>query len=149
MIQRSSLTTAWPVPTGQPNRGARSMRQQTQLVLLMVAGVVFILCIYLYQASRITSTEFRVIDLQTKYASQQRMNANLLADLAKEQSLARMNERAIKAGFAPAGDDMLYVAIVVPPEQAHDSAQVQTTASITPLIQAAGASRADATQSEP
>lgn len=103
MIQRSYLTSLWPVgASGVSDRATRTRPQQALLAILLIAGLVSILCLYLFQASRIAVTDFDINKLQRTYARLQRENSNMLANYAHAQSIAEMSKRAKAAGFAPA-----------------------------------------------
>ncbi|NOX62507.1 MAG: hypothetical protein GXP42_11280 [Chloroflexi bacterium] len=104
MFQRSSLTALWPSQAGHLGRNQRTRPQQTILAIALIVGVTLVLCLYLYQTSRITVTEYTITSLQSEYQRLQRENANLLAQYAEAQSLRQMDERALKAGYGPASD---------------------------------------------
>ncbi len=102
MIQRSYLTSLWPVgASGVSDRATRTRPQQALWAILLIAGLVSILCLYLYQASRITVTDFDINKLQRTYARLQRENSNMLANYAHAQSIVEMAKRAQAAGFTP------------------------------------------------
>lgn len=69
--------------------------------MLLLAGVTAVLCLYLFQTSRITVTSYGITTLQQDYARLQRENSNLLANYAFSQSMAQMKKRALAAGFGP------------------------------------------------
>lgn len=110
MIQRSSLTALWP-QSGMPDRAARTRPQQTWLALALVVGIVLILCLYLFQASRTTAKEHDIYTLQQRHARLQRENSNMLASLAYHNSITQMNRRAVAAGFGPARTQPRYVVV--------------------------------------
>ena len=111
MLLRSSLTSLWPMQAGATARTARTKPQQALLAIALIAGIVAILCLYLYQTARITVTNYDIGILQSDYARLQRENSNLLATLAYQQSIPQMTQRAREAGFRPA-DTLRYVAIM-------------------------------------
>lgn len=97
----SSLTSLWPLGVRVSDRALRTRPQQAMLAILLIIGVTVVLCLYLFQTSRITVTNYGITNLQLDYARLQRENSNLLASFAFEQSMAEMKKRATSAGFGP------------------------------------------------
>ncbi len=77
------------------------------LVLAALLGV-----IYLTQSSRIATVGRRVQFLQEELNSLHRENATLERNIAEAQSLQRLEQEAIRLGFAQAGPDALEYVIV-------------------------------------
>lgn len=100
-LRPPTLNTLWPLGAGVSDRALRTRPQQALLAMLLLAGVTAVLCLYLFQTSRITVTSYGITDLQQDYARLQRENSNLLASYAFEQSMAQMKKRALAAGFGP------------------------------------------------
>ena len=101
MVQRSSFTALWPNSPDITGRINRARPSQAYIAILLITGIVLILCLYLYQASKITSTHYQILEKQQEYAMLQRINSNLLATLASEENLQKMTERAEKEGYRP------------------------------------------------
>jgi len=101
MFHRSSMSAIEPLQAGVPSRASRTRPQQALLTILLIAGVVLVLCLYLLQTTKTTVKTVNIQELQLEYESLQRQNSNLLAIYAYEQSIARMTERVERAGFQP------------------------------------------------
>lgn len=101
MIQRSSLTALWPTQAGKSSRTARTKAQQAMLMIALIAGVTLVLCLYLYQTSKITVKNYEIMNLESRYGRLIRENSNLLATYSYEQSITRMTARAEDIGFQP------------------------------------------------
>ena len=101
MLQHSSLTALWPSHAGLLDRTQRIKLHQTLVTVALIAGITIVLCLYLYQISRVTVANYDYLTLQASHQRLQRENANLLAEYAIEQSLAKMDERARAAGYGP------------------------------------------------
>ncbi len=103
MLQKSSPTSLWLLGAPAPERTPlRNQPRQAFLAMALIAGVALVLCLYVYQTSRITATDHATLQLGRQYARLQRENSNLLVSYATEQSIAKMSQRAVAAGFAPA-----------------------------------------------
>lgn len=112
MLQKSSPTSLWLLGAPAPERTPlRNQSRQAILAMALIAGVVLVLCLYVYQTSRITATDHATFQLGRQYARLQRENSNLLVNYATEQSIAKMSQRAVAAGFQPARS-IQYVASV-------------------------------------
>ena len=113
MLQKSSPPTSlWLPGAPAPERTTlRNQPRQAFLAMALIAGVVLVLCLYVYQASRITATDHATFQFERQYARLQRENSNLLVSYASEQSIAKMSQRAVAAGFEPARS-IQYVASV-------------------------------------
>lgn len=101
MLQHSSLTALWPSHAGLLDRTQRIRLHQTLVTVALIIGIALVLCLYLYQISRVTVANYDYLNSQASYQRLQRENANLLAEYAIEQSLAKMDERARAAGYGP------------------------------------------------
>jgi len=128
MLQRSSLTALWPLQAGFADRTARTRPQQAYLALALIVGLVIILCLYLQQASQITSTHYDIIDLHQQQARLQRENSIHLAGYAYDRSIIKMNERARALGYGPARMPARYVLLPEPGPVAAVIAGAATTA---------------------
>ncbi len=103
MLQKSSPTSPWLLGAQTPERPPlRNQQRRALFAMALIAGVVLLLCLYVYQASRITVTDYTALDYSRQYARLQRENSNLLVNYATEQSIAKMSARAVAAGFGPA-----------------------------------------------
>ncbi|MBX7232971.1 MAG: hypothetical protein K1X65_01220 [Caldilineales bacterium] len=111
---RPTFSSLRPIGARVTDRALRTRPQQALLAILLLAGVTAVLCLYLFQASRITVTTYGITHLQRDYARLQRENSNLLARYAYEQSLAEMKKRALAAGFGPVAE-LDYVAVRAAP----------------------------------
>lgn len=98
---RTTFSNLWPLGAGVSDRTLRTRPQQALLAILLIVGVTAVLCLYLFQISRITVTNYGITSLQQDHARLQRENSNLLASYAHEQSMAQMKKRALAAGFGP------------------------------------------------
>lgn len=107
---RTTFSNLWPLGAGVSDRSLRTRPQQAFLGILLIIGVTAVLCLYLFQTSRITVTNFGITHLQRDYERLQRENSNMLASYAHEQSIAQMKKRALAAGFGPPAD-LEYVTI--------------------------------------
>ena len=112
MLQKSSPTSLWLLGAPASERNTlRNQPRQAFLAMALIAGVVLVLCLYVYQTSRITATDHATFQFERQYARLQRENSNLLVSYATEQSITKMSQRAVAAGFEPARS-IQYVASV-------------------------------------
>lgn len=110
MIQRSSLTGIWPTQAGKSSRTARTQAQQAMLMIALVVGLTLVLCLYIYQTSKITVKNYEIKSLEYQYSRLVRENSTLLATYAYEQSIAKMSARAEAIGFQPIAE-VLYLPV--------------------------------------
>ncbi len=111
-----------------PERPSRSARQTRELVrrlgwlteaqAALGWGVILVLAallgvIYLTQASRIAAVGRRVQVMQNELIDLKRINADLARDIAEAQSLERLQQEAVRRGFAQAQpEDIEYITVV-------------------------------------
>lgn len=124
---RFTIFDLWPFGAEVSDRAMRTRPQQALLAILLIIGVAAVLCLYLFQTSRITVTNYGISDLQQDYARLQRENSNLLARYAHEQSMAQMKKRALAAGFVPTVE-MEYITLT-PKNESGQTAAVASSSS--------------------
>ena len=128
MLQKSSPTSLWLLGAPAPERTTlRNQPRQAFLAMALIAGVVLVLCLYVYQTSRITATDHATLQIGRQYARLQRENSNLLVNYATEQSIAKMSERAVAAGFEPAQSIQYVASVTGAPTNDLNSASVPPT----------------------
>jgi hypothetical protein len=128
MLQKSSRTSLWLPGAPAPERTTlRNQPRQAFLAMALIAGVVLVLCLYVYQASRITATDHATLQFGRQYARLQRENSNLLVSYASEQSIAKMSQRAVAAGFEPARSIQYVASVTGVPTNDLNSAGVPPT----------------------
>lgn len=132
MIQRSSLTALRPSQRGITNRSARTKPQQAFLSIALIIGITLVLSLYLLQASKITVRNYNIRDLKVELNELQQNNANVLAELAYQQSISQMDKRAIAAGFEPP-KAVLFLPVMPDqnPEQFTQQSPTSTAAALT------------------
>ncbi len=109
----------------RPSRSARQTRERvrrlgwlTEAQAALGWGVILVLVallgvIYLTQASRIAAVGRQVQVLQNELIERKRINADLEQDIAEAQSLERLQQEAVRRGFAQAQpEDIEYIAVL-------------------------------------
>lgn len=96
---------------------ARRLSKLTEVQAVMGWGLILLVIallgvIYLNQSSRIAAVGRRVQSLQYDLSILQRENADLEREIAKSQSITRIQEEAVRMGFITAGpNDIDYLVV--------------------------------------
>lgn len=72
--------------------------------LILIAVFSMVGWLYLSQASQITATSFRIDELQRDFQAIQQQNVSLELEIARAESISRVEARARELGYAPAGE---------------------------------------------
>ena len=107
------LENLWTHGVKQPGRPVGPVAVRLGLVLALIA---LLAGLYLAQASEIATTGRRIEALRQQRDELQRENADLLDQIAMEGSIARLQDRAARLGFAPAAQVEYLQVTAVPPD---------------------------------
>ncbi len=105
------------VTEGSLEKSIGSLNARTAIGFLLILILVSLLgWLYLTQASQVTTTGYRIYELERERARIQRENAKLMLDIAELERLEVVEARARQLGFAPPAQVKYLVVTDYPPD---------------------------------
>ncbi len=113
---------------GLTEKGIGSLDAKTAIGFLLIIILVSLLgWLYLTQASQVTTTGYRIYELERERTRLQRENARLMLEIAELERLENVEARARQLGFVPPERVEYLVVADYPPDRSSPGALVATS----------------------